>query len=577
MNQPPSSSPDLSVDDLLALVDMSRDLAAVLDLRALLPRILARACGLTGSPDGSIILFDAERRDLYFAEAVGRDSARLLETFGTRRQAGIPVDGSKAGRVFTTGTSLKVDALAGDDQHFKGVDAATQRATESMICVPLAVGDNRLGVMQLLNKQGGNYTTRDVLLLEHFASLAAVALRNATLVGDVLAHMGWYEAEGNGSNALQTMAALRKPAHSETLTVMFADMRGYNRLCQELDRPEQVQAVMNEFLTELASAVLSAGGIVNKFIGDAVLAIFQGTDTAERAVRCAMYLTSRMPVMRQRWDSRTNASLEFLDIGVGIATDEVILGSVGTARVRDFTVLGTGVNLAAHLTRDARQGRRILVDKRTYKAVRDLVIADPPEEFELKKPDQPQGRRYERYCIRGLKGSSAGVPAQDAATAPAPAPVPTRASAASTRDSIFISYSHEDQAWLEKLRVHLKPHIRKRRLAVWDDTLIKPGADWKEEIRRALANAKVAVLVVSPHFLASDFITDEEAPEILASARDAGLTVIWFVVGACAYDQTDLPKYQAALDPERPLEGLTPAELNASLVEVCRTISDALT
>ena len=554
----------LGAIDLLALVETSRDLASELDLRALLPRILARAGGLTGSPDGSIILYDPERKDLYFAEAIGSASAMLMKTFGPNREKGIPLEGSKAGQVFTSGRSLKEDVLAGDTQHFKGVDQATKSATESMICVPLSVGDERLGVMQLLNKQGGDYTPRDLTLLEHFASQAAVALRNATLVRDVLAHMGWYEAEGTGSDALQTLRALRKPAHSETLTVMFADMRGYNQLCQELDRPEQVQTVMNEYLTELASAVLAAGGIVNKFIGDAVLALFRGENTAVRAVRCAEHLTRQMVVMRDRWDANTNASLDFLDIGVGIATDEVILGSIGTARVRDFTVLGTGVNLAAHLTRDARGGRHILVDKRTYKAVRQFVVAEGPETFELKKPDQLKGRTYERYWIKGLEGSAAQVPA------------PVMARETTERDSVFISYSHHDAKWLERLQVHIKPLTKRRRLAVWDDTKIKPGAAWKEEIRRALATAKVAVLMVSPNFLASDFITDEEVPPLLAAAKQAGLTVLWFVVSACSYEETDIQRYQAVLDPKKPLAGLSDADVDAAFVKICREIGEAV-
>src|SRR5207244_161653 len=135
--------------------------------------------------------------------------------------------------------------------------------------------------------------------------------------------------------------------------------------------------------------------------------------------RCALEMTTDMVQMRRRWDARSNVSLDFLDIGMGIATDTVILGSIGTARVRDFTVLGTGVNLAAHLTRDARQGRRILVDKRTYRAVQEIVTADGPEEFELKKPDQPQGRRYERYSVTGL--ASGAAPRVDLPTPAMPA------------------------------------------------------------------------------------------------------------------------------------------------------------
>jgi class 3 adenylate cyclase len=568
-----SNEPILSATDLLALVEMGRELAAELDLDVLLPRILARACDLTDSPDGSVILHDPERGDLYFAAATGRDAATLLEQWGTDRQQGVPIDGSKAGQVFTTGQSMVVAAVEADSHHFKGVDEDTRRATQSMVCVPLGLAQSRLGVMQLLNKRHGDYTPRDVTLLEHFAAQAAVAMRNAKLMDDVLAHMGWYGSQADGHNPVRLLETLRRPARHEELTVMFADMRGYNRLCQVMDRPEHMQAILNEFLTQLAAAVLAHGGVVNKFLGDGLLAIFQGPDAASRSVQCALELVDRMAGMRGRWDAGTNASLEFLDVGIGIATDTVILGTIGTARVRDFTVLGTGVNMAAHLTRDARQGRRILVDKRTYLAVRDRVIADGPEEFELKKPDQPQGRRYERYWI---KSSVPPIESQEDRRPGKAAETAARAASTVPRDGVFVSYSHRDRDWLKMLQTHLRPYVRGSVISAWDDTQIKPGADWHQEIRQALARAKVAVLLVSPHFLESEFVAREEWPVLLAAAEREGLVVVWFVLSACSYGETDIPRYQAALDPERPLDTLTTAEQNRAFVNVCQAIKRVL-
>ncbi len=95
------------------------------------------------------------------------------------------------------------------------------------------------------------------------------------------------------------------------------------------------------------------------------------------------------------------------------------------------------------------------------------------------------------------------------------------------RDQVFISYSHDDEKWLQRLQAALKPLVRKYAIDIWSDERIGAGQEWKAEITAALARAKVAVLLVSQSFLASDFIADEEMPAILAAAQEEGLTIIW--------------------------------------------------
>ena len=101
------------------------------------------------------------------------------------------------------------------------------------------------------------------------------------------------------------------------------------------------------------------------------------------------------------------------------------------------------------------------------------------------------------------------------------------------REKIFVSYSHKDKVWINRLRKQLGAGIYREAFEMWSDLDIESGANWKEQIQAAIASSRIALLLVSKHFLASDFIINDELPSILRLSetneadRPDGLTIWW--------------------------------------------------
>ena len=142
------------------------------------------------------------------------------------------------------------------------------------------------------------------------------------------------------------------------------------------------------------------------------------------------------------------------------------------------------------------------------------------------------------------------------------------------RSLVFISYSHEDTKWIEQLRVHLAPLERQGLVSRWDDSAITPGAQWRDEIAAALARAQVAVLLLSPNFMASRFIHEVELPTLLAASKQEGLTVVPVVLRPCLLGE--LSEYQSVNALNKPLVDLTQGDRDRMWIKVTEAITTAL-
>jgi hypothetical protein len=178
---------------------------------------------------------------------------------------------------------------------------------------------------------------------------------------------------------------------------------------------------------------------------------------------------------------------------------------------------------------------------------------------------------------RGVNPSDVILVGARPGTDPQPKDEPADSTSPAAPSKVFISYSHEDRKFLERFQVFLKPLERAGLVDRWDDTRLRTGMWWRDEIKRALATAKVAVLLVSADFLASDFITDQELPDLLAAERVRGLVVMPVIVGPCRFTRTpNLAQFQATNDPSRPLAAMTVAEQDKVWAELVNDIEDAL-
>lgn len=128
---------------------------------------------------------------------------------------------------------------------------------------------------------------------------------------------------------------------------------------------------------------------------------------------------------------------------------------------------------------------------------------------------------------------------------------------AATGNHIFISYSHKDKAFLDRLMVHLRPLEKRKLIDPWADNRIVAGDKWKTEIASSLKKARAAILLISADFLASDYIVDNELPPLLKKADDSGTVVIPVVLRPCRFArEAGLATFQSINSPEEPISGL---------------------
>ena len=186
--------------------------------------------------------------------------------------------------------------------------------------------------------------------------------------------MGKYMSQDVMKRIVMNIDNLGLGGKKATVTVLFSDIRGFTSLSETMSA-EQVSEILNEYFTEMEPIVAKHNGIINKFIGDAVMAIFgepiQDKNHALNAVRCGYEMLVKVKELQRKWASEGKPRIE---IGVGINTGEVFVGNIGSVNRMEYTVIGDTVNLASRLeSYNKIYKTSMLIGSTTYEATKNYI------------------------------------------------------------------------------------------------------------------------------------------------------------------------------------------------------------
>jgi adenylate cyclase len=173
-------------------------------------------------------------------------------------------------------------------------------------------------------------------------------------------------------------SVLRLGGVRREITVLFSDVAGFTKMSEGLDA-EQLVTLLNEYLTPHSDAVLAEEGVVDKYIGDAVMAFFGDPipypDHAVRACRCALSVIERLPELRPVWEG---FGLPGFPIRIGLNTGVAVMGNMGSRQRFSYTAMGDTVNLASRLEGANKAfGSTILIGDATRREAGDAILAKP--------------------------------------------------------------------------------------------------------------------------------------------------------------------------------------------------------
>ena len=378
---------------LSALYEMSKTLSSVFDLNAIFEK--ATDIIFRSTPADRVVALLAEqevgdREDVVLTPIAMRARDNKLEAHARKLTIGRTI----TRKVMKDRVALLSQDAASDEQ-FAGVDSIVSQGVRSTICAPLAA-ESRV--------HGALYADR----LDHFSAfkpddlelISAVAAQTAIAVENARAHERLAREEVARANysrflpeyvvkqMLENPESFKLGGVSQTITILFADIRGFTRISEHAPA-EKIVSLLNRYFSAMTDIIFAHGGTLDKYLGDGLMALFGAPtatpDDASNALNAAVAMQRRLlGINRELRDE----GFSEIGVGMGLHTGEAIIGYIGSDRRSEYTAIGDTVNTSARLESNARGGE-ILISDATAQAAHSRYKLKPREPIMVKNRQQP--------------------------------------------------------------------------------------------------------------------------------------------------------------------------------------------
>ncbi|MDQ3003106.1 MAG: FHA domain-containing protein [Fibrobacterota bacterium] len=350
---------------------MIKSVTATLTIPDLLDRTMTLLFEVLNCDTGYIIITDPVNQDAINAHVAyerGKRKENLEDKLYSRTLVSTVIQ-KKSGFIFDS------DESGEQDQSL----SIFQLRIKSALCCPIHSEGQIFGVIYLDNKKrGAKFNGDDLDLTMNIAGIAGVAIENMqlykkleteTLIRD---HLKRFCSPNIAEKIIAERGSsdFHLQSQKTTVTVLFADIRGFTPLSETL-APLEVAQLLNNYFSEMCAIVFANGGTLDKFIGDCMMVLFNApvhvSDHEFMAVKTALQMKIRLRQMLPKWQA---AGIPEFQVGIGVNTGEAVVGSIGTTSRMEYTAIGDTVNISSRVCGIAKPNQ-ILITEAVWEKVKD--------------------------------------------------------------------------------------------------------------------------------------------------------------------------------------------------------------